>query len=303
MEWAKLLVRFVRSRDFVLASDLAVATWTRLLAYCAEQENLGVFQVNEKWSAREWLMVAGVTPEGIAAAADAGLVERRDGSIIVVGYVGAPEANAATSRENGARGGRPRKGQHVITGTPKENQSVIPQVNQQVSLEERRGEKSREEKKREESATPAGPPRSPPVAGALALAIQEPEPPPKPEPKAREPSLFDRLSVAFASAWEKRYGCAYSATPKDRQQLGNLLKQKPPREQLDALPGCFARYVEDDDTFLVKQGHSLAWFCTSGGLNKYRSANVNAGRRSSDRGYAPPPPREAHPEIPGEQEL
>jgi hypothetical protein len=89
---------------------------------------------------------------------------------------------------------------------------------------------------------------------------------------ARPPSLFDRLLDAFGKAWSVKYEEPYTPTPADRSQLGRLLQALKTPEESAALPALFDAYLRDDDAFVAeKQRHSLAYFCTSGGLNKYRT--------------------------------
>jgi hypothetical protein len=99
---------------------------------------------------------------------------------------------------------------------------------------------------------------------------------------ARPPSLFDELLGAFGNAWSKKYeNEPYTPTPADRSQLGRLLQALSP-EQSAALPALFLAYLGDDDPFVAeKQRHSLAFFCTSGGLNKYRTKPAAVARPRS----------------------
>jgi hypothetical protein len=89
----------------------------------------------------------------------------------------------------------------------------------------------------------------------------------------RPPSLFDQLLDRFGQAWRAKYDNEpYTPTPADRSQLGRLLQALKTPEESAALPALFDAYLRDDDPFVAeKQRHSLAYFCTSGGLNKYRT--------------------------------
>lgn len=114
-------------------------------------------------------------------------------------------------------------------------------------------------------------------AKRLADATPSPSPSPSPTPaegdpdaRARAPSLFPWALGAFCAAWGRRYGVDYAPTARDRSQLGRLLQSLSP-EQTSALPACFSAYTRDEDRFLAEiQRHSLSFFCTSGGVNKYR---------------------------------
>lgn len=123
-------------------------------------------------------------------------------------------------------------------------------------LEEKRREEKRVEKKREEE-----PPRQPS------------RPPPK-------PNALDALLSVFASRWQRRHGAAYQPTPGDKSQLGSLLRSfATAAEALEALPPCFDAYLADPDEFIAKQGYSLRFFATSGGVNKYRLRVSPLGER------------------------
>jgi hypothetical protein len=91
-------------------------------------------------------------------------------------------------------------------------------------------------------------------------------------PPVRAPNVFDQLLGGFRQAWSAKYHEPYTPTPADRSQLGRLLQALKTPEDCTALPALFDAYLRDDDAFVVeKQRHSLAFFCTSGGLNKYRT--------------------------------
>lgn len=86
-----------------------------------------------------------------------------------------------------------------------------------------------------------------------------------------KPDAFTVALEQFKAAWGARYGVEYCETGKDRNQLGRLIKGKTPAE-LAALPGCFAVYLNDLSPFVAQdRRHDLAFFCTSGGFNKYRA--------------------------------
>lgn len=83
----------------------------------------------------------------------------------------------------------------------------------------------------------------------------------------------------------------YKSTPADRSQLGRLLRSLTPEEAKE-LPDCFSRYVADGSHFVAGQKrHSLAWFCTDGGFNKYRTKARANGQRDVTRGSVPAPER------------
>jgi hypothetical protein len=115
----------------------------------------------------------------------------------------------------------------------------------------------------------------------------------EPRESARPPQLFELVLDGFGQAWAGRYGEPYTPTPGDRSHLGRLLRSLKTPETASALPALFAAYLRDEDPFVVeKQRHSLSFFCTSGGLNKYRTKvpggvsrpRANGAREREERG-------------------
>jgi hypothetical protein len=86
-------------------------------------------------------------------------------------------------------------------------------------------------------------------------------------------ALFDWALAEFRGAWKAVYGVDYAVTGKDRSQLGRLLgglskDGVSPRE----LPALFRSYLADGARFVAQeQRHALWFFCTEGGVNKYRT--------------------------------
>jgi hypothetical protein len=104
---------------------------------------------------------------------------------------------------------------------------------------------------------------------AGARAIQVPLLVPQDAPEASKPNEHARLLEAFSAAWERTYRARYTPTPADKSQLGRLMASTP-KDDLADLPARFERYLRDTDAFLVeKVRHSLAFFCTNGGANRY----------------------------------
>jgi len=98
-------------------------------------------------------------------------------------------------------------------------------------------------------------------------------------------SLHLTLLEVFSDLWRAKYGELYHATPPEKSNLGRLLG-KMTREQADSLPARMARYIADDDEFLVeKVRHSLGHFCKFG-VNKYavdaKVTKTAAERRQED---------------------
>jgi hypothetical protein len=86
-------------------------------------------------------------------------------------------------------------------------------------------------------------------------------------------NVFENALGSFSSRWQAVYGTPYQPTPADKAQLGRLLGSSTPAT-LELLPELFSRYLEDRDPFVAeKRRHDLAYFCTSGGVNKYAAAS------------------------------
>lgn len=97
-----------------------------------------------------------------------------------------------------------------------------------------------------------------------ALAVVPPYPPAQ--------NAFGKALAQFCEIWRTRYGVYYEPTSADRNQLGRLLKGLS-LERLQELPRAFRAYLGDLSPFVAQeQRHSLRFFCTSGGMNKYRAS-------------------------------
>lgn len=95
------------------------------------------------------------------------------------------------------------------------------------------------------------------------------------------PSPFFRALRQFCEIWRNKYGVNYQCTAADRNQLGRLIEQLD-REGVGELPGAFYAYLGDLSPWVAQdQRHSLRYFCTSGGFNKYRvSAPVRSAKEA-----------------------
>jgi uncharacterized protein YdaU (DUF1376 family) len=85
----------------------------------------------------------------------------------------------------------------------------------------------------------------------------------------RATRLLDWALAAFSAAWKSRYGDDYVPTPAEKSSFGRILSTLPAK-RVAALPVCFSRYVKDEGTFTAQEKrHSLGWFMTESGWNKY----------------------------------
>ena len=108
----------------------------------------------------------------------------------------------------------------------------------------------------------------------------------KREKKEKKPdSAHARALADFSRLWESVRGASYAPTPADKSHLGALLRSIP-ADQVPELPKAFAAYLADADPFVAKQGHSLRFFCSAGGFNKYRgrlpAASIRIGHARID---------------------
>jgi hypothetical protein len=157
------------------------------MAYCADQENGGEIQNANEWGDRKWQQLVGVTAKETRAPS---ALWYWDGSSLVLwGYPIDKEIEVKTNRENGRKGGRPKK---LASEKPKQNHPVIEGKNQVVpnrlNGKERKG-KEVEGKERETRE---------------ALGVPEKK---KTKRQQHEAAVFasalpDRYSIQFAEAWQ-----------------------------------------------------------------------------------------------------
>jgi hypothetical protein len=83
--------------------------------------------------------------------------------------------------------------------------------------------------------------------------------------------------------WEKLYGVARVPDPSDRVVMGRLISRLP-RERFDSLGETFARYFADGDQFVAeKHRHSLRYFASCDGLNKYSVTVISVAPSQATR--------------------
>lgn len=86
-----------------------------------------------------------------------------------------------------------------------------------------------------------------------------------------KPSPFFRALRQFCEIWRTRHGVWYEPSPADKNHLGRLISSLEP-EMLKYIPMAFNAYLADTSPFVAQeQRHSLRYFCSSGGFNKYRA--------------------------------
>lgn len=89
-------------------------------------------------------------------------------------------------------------------------------------------------------------------------------------PRGRPSNKFLDAIRQFGEAWEQHYGVPYAVGAADRNQMGRLIRDLDDAQRAE-LPGTFRNYLNDLSPFVAQeQRHSMRFFCTSGGFNKYR---------------------------------
>lgn len=134
--------------------------------------------------------------------------------------------------------------------------------------------------------------------GMKLAATPSPSPSPSPEPgplpeesralaRTSPPSAYSMVVAVHGEAWRGQYGEPYMPTGQDKSHLGRVLKSFRDRAAINAYPwrAVMANYLEDTDRFVAGvHRHSLAYFCSCGGLNKYRVEERLAGLTDKSRG-------------------
>jgi len=164
------------------------------------------------------------------------------------------------ARGLGKLGGRPKK--EVSEPVMKPPEQPVSEVTEPVTKPEEPRRENRSTRTRGERSSPKDPPET---------GKEEADPSPSAPAFPPGKNAFGKALAQFQEIWRTRYGVHYEPSSADRNQLGRLL-QRLPVESAEELPRAFRAYLGDLDPFIVeKVRHSLSYFCTSGGLNKYRS--------------------------------
>ena len=128
MRFAAVVREFLRSPPACFAAGSALGTWLRLYSYAAEIEQGGTIPGCASYSDREWLALAQVTKGEVDETVVAGLCDRRDPDLLVLGYDRGAAQKVRAARENGRGGGRPPRRPKGGTGKPNAKPSDNPGV-------------------------------------------------------------------------------------------------------------------------------------------------------------------------------
>lgn len=115
MEWLNLHASVLDSVEFVGSEPVEQATWLKLLRFSIGQENGGRIAGCGAWKDRKWQQLTRCTKREVAEACDLWTWDGED--LVVSFYPVEKETEVKANRENGKKGGRPRK--ETQTGTQK----------------------------------------------------------------------------------------------------------------------------------------------------------------------------------------
>ena len=107
MNWINIECTTLDSEEFLGAEPIERATWLCLLRYCVGQENGGRITGAREWKDRKWQQVVRVTAREITSQCDLWVWD--GGDLVISFYPKDKEEEVRRNRENGAKGGRPRK--------------------------------------------------------------------------------------------------------------------------------------------------------------------------------------------------
>lgn len=107
MEWINIHVSVLDSVEFVGCEPVEQATWLKLLRFAIGQENGGVIVGCAGWKDRKWQQLTRCTKREVTAECDLWTWDGDD--LTVAFYPTEKEAEVKAKRENGKRGGRPKK--------------------------------------------------------------------------------------------------------------------------------------------------------------------------------------------------
>lgn len=189
MDWINIHTSTLRSPEFLGECPRVRATWLCLLSYSVSQENSGRIEKCASWKSRQWQQICGITLAEVRAES---ALWSWDGDDLTVAYYPMQEqVKVISARENGKRGGRPKRTEPEPGGYEPDQTEPEPSA-------------KRKEKKRKES--PPYPPEGVGGGGEKKEGT-DPEPPPPNPPRSPRVSPSDprlRTILAAFPALKKR---------------------------------------------------------------------------------------------------
>ena len=149
MNWINIHTDTLRTEDFLGSEPTERATWLSLLAWCCAQENGGIIIDCKGWKDRMWQQLCGVTKSEVETKSF--LFGFEGNNLVVNYYPDEAETKVKTLRENGRKGGRPKKRVPQVVDNKAEKPQGSALLNQMdtICLNEKKG-KVREGKERKE---------------------------------------------------------------------------------------------------------------------------------------------------------
>jgi len=143
MNWINIHTDTLRTEDFLGSEPTERATWLSLLAWCCAQENGGVIIDCKGWKDRMWQQLCGVTKSEVETKSF--LFGFEGDNLVVNYYPDDAETKVKTLRENGRKGGRPKKRVPQVVDNKEEKPQGSALVNQMDTI--CLNEKERKERK------------------------------------------------------------------------------------------------------------------------------------------------------------
>lgn len=160
MFWINISVPSLKRPEFIGSEPSARAAWLCLLAYCADQENGGLIVGCRAWKDRQWQQTCGVTLLEVDNAEPLLMWEGDD--LRIWNYPCDKEKEVQerreVARENGKRGGRPKKPTSEPTSVISENQHWNQRGGQRPKAEEEGEEEGNRNGRKKKSTHPKSPP-------------------------------------------------------------------------------------------------------------------------------------------------
>jgi hypothetical protein len=203
MNYLNLEIADLNSEQVKGSDPVERGTWLMLQTYCAGQENGGRIEGARRWNDRKWQQLAAITLKEVKR--ECALWSWDGDDLIVWAYPVEQEEVIRRNRENGSKGGRPRKPTPQPKPEPNQNHPVSDGLTEGFDFAEtKRKGIGKEGKEREGNA---------------------PKPPAPPAPAEKEPSGIDALKIrvnGLRAEWSKPARWSYA---EDQHLFGGAAAQ------------------------------------------------------------------------------